>query len=132
MISKVLNTLPADMVETRNLFQNWRATRKPGSAIPDELWNAAMDVARTHGVYLTSRTLPIDYGALKKRLETGGAESRPAFVELAPMISTPPTPLDGSVVEFVETDGSRMTVRLPAGAALDLAGLVSAFRRRAS
>jgi hypothetical protein len=131
-MSKIPDTLPADVVETRNLIRNWRATRRPGSAMPDGLWAAAVHLAQKHGLYIVSRTLPIDYGALKKRLETNGGVCGPAFVELAPMTLPQAAPLDGSIIEIINAEGGRMTVRLPVGAAIDLAGLVSAFQRRAS
>ncbi len=38
------------------------------AGLPEEVWRAAVELARPHGVYRTARALPIDYGGLHKRL----------------------------------------------------------------
>ena len=39
-----------DIDEVRARFEDWRRTRKGKARIPDELWSAAIEVARRDGV----------------------------------------------------------------------------------
>jgi len=133
MMQGARDTLPVEVDQVRGQFQTWRATRKPGSPTPPELWKAAVLLARRHGLYDVSRALPIDYGALKKRMAAdGGDPGVPEFIEFTPVepTNTLRTGEAGPVVELAAADGARMTIRLPAGDVLDLVGLVGAFRRR--
>jgi hypothetical protein len=43
-----------DIDEVRTRFVNWRQTRKGKTRIPDELWSAAVAVARRDGVNQTA------------------------------------------------------------------------------
>ena len=80
--------------EVKARFDEWRRTRKGKAPIPDELWAAAAEVARTEGVSRTSTELSVEWNHLKRRMAAAsGASSRPApprFVELvAPRESLP-------------------------------------------
>ena len=71
--------------QTRRRIARWRDTRTHrGAPMPAPLWAVAVALARQHGLYTTARTLRIDYGSLKKRLDTTPARRvpSPAFVEL--------------------------------------------------
>ena len=49
--------------------EHWRAHRDGGrSMVPEEFWNAAVDVARVEGVHATSKALRFNYYSLKDRL----------------------------------------------------------------
>src|SRR5580700_4056843 len=49
--------------------EHWRAHRDGGrSMIPEDLWNAAVEVARVAGVHATSKALRFNYYSLKDRL----------------------------------------------------------------
>jgi hypothetical protein len=67
-------------------FEAWRQNRKGKAAIPDELWSAAIEVARREGVNRTSTELRVEWNHLKRRMATAPAPSpktaRPTFVEL--------------------------------------------------
>lgn len=55
-------------------FTRWRARQgKPGRPIPEELWTAAVAVARVEGVSATARALGVNRGRLAQRCE-GAAE----------------------------------------------------------
>ncbi len=73
--------------KTRRRITRWRE-RCPyrGAAMPAALWAAAVALARRHGLYTTARTLHVDYGSLKKRLDATGARPAPspAFIESPP------------------------------------------------
>lgn len=92
----------------------WRSTQPIRSPLPDSLWEAIVKLARKHGLYRTAKTLPIDYGTLKRRF-SGAPDKRkpvpaPSFVELIPA----PSSASGCVVEMfrIETKGAVEWVHL--------------------
>ena len=63
-----------DVGEVQTRFENWRQNRKGKARIPDELWEAAVEVARRDGVNQTAAALHLDGGKPKRRMvATGGA-----------------------------------------------------------
>jgi hypothetical protein len=66
-------------------FEDWRRNRTGRAAIPDELWLAAIEVARRDGINRTA-ALHLDGGKLKRRMvaadSASGKVKPPAFVEL--------------------------------------------------
>jgi len=108
-------------------------------------------------VYVVSRLLRLNYQGLKRRVHSNSksdskgdsrapASARPAqFIDLSGIASAAqvaqvaqvagatqavPASAEEAVVEVVATDGTRLTVRVKAGAA-NLVALVNAFRGRA-
>ena len=73
-----------DAVRAR--FEQWRQTRRGKARIPDELWSAAIAVARRDGVNRTAAALHLDGGKLKRRMAASDSVARkalpPVFVEL--------------------------------------------------
>jgi hypothetical protein len=98
-------------------FQHWRATRRRGQRIPEELWQAATNLARLHGLPPTVAALKLNYYDLQRRLQSVRPRCRrpataPLFVEL------PPVPLaagrdERSTVEVVQAGGARLILRWP-------------------
>ena len=91
-------------------FEEWRHNRKGKAAIPDELWSAAAEVARTEGVSRTSTELRVEWNELKRRMTADAGVSRrtatPAFVELV-------APQAQSVSECtIELEGRRCKLRI--------------------
>jgi hypothetical protein len=117
----------------RGRIEHWRKTRKKRSPMPTDLWDAAVSIAREHGVYAVSRDLRLNHENLKKRVEgisggrrnDGGGSS--GFVELAgsQLIGT-----SGVVVELVDGNGAMLKIRLPGCNGLDVRGLAQAFWNR--
>ncbi len=72
--------------DVRSRFEQWRRTRQGKARIPDELWSAAMELARRDGVYRTASALHLDGGKLKRRMSASqtlpSEPMPPAFVEL--------------------------------------------------
>src|SRR3954452_20825303 len=72
--------------EVRSRFEQWRQTRQGKTPIPDELWSAAIAVARRDGVNPTAVALRLDGGKVEGRMAASGRSSRKAspaaFVEL--------------------------------------------------
>lgn len=111
----------------------WRAARTPGQRIPEDLWKAAADLARVHGLSPTAAALKLSYYDLQRRLlRPRGPRGRrvrpPAFVELAPPVL--PADMGGrGTLELVRTSGARLTLRLPNASPTDLLPLVRLFLR---
>jgi hypothetical protein len=90
--------------------------------MPAALWAAAIALARRHGLYTTARTLRIDYGSLKKRLDTAGAGGvpLPAFVELP---AARPSGLGPCVIDLEAPRGRRMRIEVTGVTLADLVTL---------
>ena len=78
-------TLTIEDVQAR--FEDWRRKRQGRTAIPDELWSAASQLARRHGVNRIAAALHLDGGKLKRRMAVAATTTAkralpPAFVEL--------------------------------------------------
>src|SRR5712691_10485998 len=75
-----------DIDEVRIRFETWRQTREGRACIPDELWSAAVEVARRNGVNQTAAALHLDGGKLKRRMLAAGPvrdkTTPPGFVEM--------------------------------------------------
>jgi hypothetical protein len=114
----------------RARFEEWRSSRPRKSAIPDELWTTAIDVARQEGVNRTAQQLHLDAGKLKRLLvaaEVRGrrAPRKPRFVELiAPAAVSSPECL----IEFESASGSKMRIHWKATVPPDWANLLRAWR----
>ena len=127
-----------DLVQTRVLFEQWRATRQGRSKIPDELWQAAIAL---HGRYSASqlcRELRLSAGALRSRLLEAAPDpscSRPAFVPLPTESLGWPTPALPTVAAeeirlvWERADGSRLHLLLPASQVSQVAALCTTFLR---
>lgn len=74
-----------EFLELRHRLAEWRKDHSRRTPLPDEMWTAAVELARRHGVYRTARSLPIDYVSLRKRVNGGSpptTRTRPEFVEV--------------------------------------------------
>ena len=116
--------------EVRARFEEWRKNRQGKSAIPDELWSAAVQLARKDGINRTAAELHLDGGKLKRLMveKTTPGKPAPAFVELL-------TPRAISIPECtIELEGRHGTVRiqLKGASASDLAALSRALWGAAS
>lgn len=121
----------------RSQVNRWRETRARRGRMPKELWEAAASLAREHGLYAVSRGLRVNYDSLREHVKRGSGDragtlrpnqrrATPGFVELGPV-----TPIGsataGVTVELVGSGGSRMTIRLPSSAGLDVSALAREF-----
>lgn len=109
--------------KTRRRIARWRE-RRPyrGAAMPAALWAAALALARHHGLYTTARTLHVDYGSLKKRLDAAGAGRgpSPAFIELP---AARPSGLGPCVIDLEGRRGGRMRIEVTGVTVADLVTL---------
>ena len=114
-------------------FKTWRASRRRGQHIPDELWQAATELARIHGLNPTVVALKINSDHLQRRLQSGRAPRRgrphaPVFVEL-PAVPVPSGGDERGTVELVQGCGARLILRFSAAGPDDLLPLVKLFLR---
>jgi hypothetical protein len=114
-------------------FETWRAARQRGQRIPADLWRAATELARVHGLSPTAAALKLSYDNLQRRMLAGGAPRRGhrtplTFVEVPPVALTPGGCEPGTV-ELVQTSGARLTLRFADAGPRDLLPLVQLFLR---
>jgi hypothetical protein len=115
-------------------FKCWRESRRRGDRIPTQLWEAAADLAREHGVPRIANRLRLNAVFLNRRMK-GAASQAPAskadteFVELfaAPPAVTPAAVMHECVIELENARGAEMRVELNAGGLAGLAHLCRAF-----
>ena len=78
--------IPEVILQLQRQLDQFRSTQPRRTKLPEPLWQAAVELARQHGIYPVAHPLRLDYMGLKKRL--GGIPAlrrkatKPAFVEL--------------------------------------------------
>jgi len=115
------------LARVRTGIEAWRKTRKKRSQMPEDLWRAAAEIARVHGVNPIAEALHLNYYDLKRRVDGMGQKRpvpRPAFVEIP---SAAPLAASACVVEMVRPDGAKMTIRMAADGDGKLVPLSEAF-----
>ena len=129
MNSKGASPIPEPIVQLQRQFDQFRSTQPHRTRLPETLWQAAVELARQHGLYPVAQPLRLDYMGLKKRL--GGVPdlqkkaAEPAFVEL---IAAHPASVAECVIEFESSAGSKMRIQWKGSAAPDWASLLRAWR----
>lgn len=120
----------------RRGIERWREAGRPGKRMPEELWGAAVELAREHGAYRIAGELGLGYGALKQRMEEaargGGNCDREKmqgaeFVEIGLARALAGDAGDATEIEMVRGDGVRLRIRLGVRERVDLAGVTAAF-----
>src|SRR6202521_4304649 len=125
MRGKAKPPTPEPIVQLQRQLDQFRSTQPRRTKLPESLWQAAVELARQHGVYSVAHPLRLDYMGLKKRL--GGAPSlrrkatKPAFVEL---IAPHPATLEECVIEFESSSGGKMRIQWKASTPPDWASLL--------
>jgi hypothetical protein len=121
--------------QVRERLTRWRERHGgPGIPLPEPLWAAAAEVARSEGVGATARALRVDRWRLAARTEAaepdGGTVPSGGFVEIdASQLCLSPQRV---VVRFESGEGDRLEVELGEAATVDVVALAHAFfgRRR--
>ena len=129
MNRKSAQPIPEAILQLQRQLDQFRSTQPRRTKLPESLWQAAVELARQHGIYPVAHPLRLDYMGLKKRL--GGVPivrrktSKPAFVEL---ITPPATPPEECVVEFESFRGGKVRIQWKASAPPDWGSLLRAWR----
>src|ERR1700730_2407167 len=101
MNRKSTPAIPEPIAELQRQLDQFRSTQPRRTKLPESLWQAAVELARQHGVYSVAHPLRLDYMGLKKRLGEPSSQRRkaprPAFVEL---ITPHPAGLEEGGIEF--------------------------------
>ena len=65
--------IPEPVAQLQRQLELFRSTQPGRTKLPESLWQAAVELARLHGVYPVAHPLRLDYTRLKKRL--GGSST---------------------------------------------------------
>jgi hypothetical protein len=98
--------------------------------MPADLWSEAAALARSEGAYQVHRVMRVNYDGLKRRMAECLPTAPAAFVELSGAQLLAGQARTETIIEVSDGTGTRMTVRLAADVAVDVARLVTAFRYR--
>jgi len=113
--SKSTTPIPGPIEQLQRQLDEFRGTQPHRTKLPETLWQAAVELARQHGVYSVAHPLP---GSQKKAV-------KPAFVEL---IADRAATMADFVIEFESSIGGKMRIHWKSCAAPDWASLLRAWR----
>jgi len=121
--------IPEAIAQLQRQFDQFRSTQPRRTKLPEPLWQAAVDLAREHGIYPVAHPLRLDYVGLKKRL-SGVSHSRarapkPKFVELT---APHAIPQHECAIDLECPSGHRMHIQWKAAAPPDWISLLRAWR----
>lgn len=132
-------SLPDDLIRTRAMFEQWRATRTRREKIPDPLWQAAVALQDRYPVGQICRELRLCDADLRARSRTTqpvSPSSGPSFVALPPHAFASPATLTStdSLQEEIRlvwerADGTRLHLCLPVSQWAQAESLCMAFLR---
>jgi hypothetical protein len=123
--------IPHGMRRVYRRFEGWRSAHSGARLpIPEALWASAAEVAREHGVFHTAKVLRLEYGKLKRMVQSARpiakATAPTSFVEL---VAPPAIGLSECLIEL-EGPGGKMRIQWKGTTAPDLAGLSRALWER--
>src|SRR5579863_10332929 len=129
MNRKSTSPIPEPIVQLQRQLDQFRSTQRRRTKLPESLWQAAVELARQHGVYSVAHPLRLDYMGLKKRLGEPSRQRRkaprPAFVEL---LTPHPATREEWVIEWESSRGAKMRIQWKATAPPDWTSLLRAWR----
>jgi hypothetical protein len=131
MNHKITAPIPEGITQLQHQLEQFRSTQPGRTKLPEGLWQAAVELARQHGIYAVAHPLRLDYTRLKERLNGIPSRSRepkpakPTFVEL---IGSSAATLPECVIEFESVRGGKMRIQWKAAAPPDWGSLLRAWR----
>ena len=135
LVSKSAST----MDEVRKQIEHWRKTRPRRCRMPEHLWQSAIGLAQSQGIYAVSQGLYISYDRLKAQVDAAGKgrknkgvrkRQEAEFVELVPAMAVT-SPPGATVLELVGAGGTRLIVRVAGAAGADVVALIRELYDRA-
>jgi hypothetical protein len=113
-------------------FEEWRNDPKKSRRIPQELWQAAVDLSKEYSINYVSKALRLSYTDLKKRINAESKENLPTiktqsrmkFIELG---LEKPSSIPECTVEMEDGSGAKMRIHLRGRTYLDLCELGRTF-----
>jgi hypothetical protein len=102
----------SDLNQLQRQLSVWRRRQSGRTRLPEEVWRAATELARTQSASLVARTLHLDYYKLRERLSgTPLQTTGPTFVEMnTPGMSG--SAAEQSSVDLSDGTGAQMTLRV--------------------
>jgi len=125
-----IDGLPAEVEGVRVRLEKWRAQRRAGQRIPEDVWADAARVARRHGLSHVCQALGLDYKGLKRRTQLSEqpscstVEGEGVFVELAAAAEHVGL---RCVVELEKGNGAKLRVSVGDASAVDWCRVKEAF-----
>jgi hypothetical protein len=120
--------IPEAITQLQRRLEEFRSAQPTRTKLPESLWEAAVELARQHGIYAVAHPLRLDYTRLKQRLGGIPSQSRkpepPAFVEL---LGSRAASLPEFVIEFESASGGKMRIQWKGADPPDWAGLLRAW-----
>jgi hypothetical protein len=123
-------SIPEPIVQLQRQLDQFRSAQPHRGKIPEAMWQAAVELARQHGLYAVAHPLRLDYVGLKRRLEGATKVEKkkkgasPRFVEL---IAAHPAAAE-CLIEFESKSGSKMRIQWKGSGAPDWSSLLRAWR----
>jgi hypothetical protein len=121
--------IPEAIAQLQCQLEQFRASRPARTKLPESLWQAAVELARQHGINAVAHPLRLDYTRLKHLLggtpSQTGKQAKPAFVEL---VGGGAAVLPECVIEFESPAGGKMRIQWRAAVPPDWSGLLRAWR----
>ena len=117
-------------MQLQRQLDQFRSAQPHRAKIPEGMWQAAVELARQHGLYAVAHPLRLDYVGLKRRLEGATKVEKkkkgasPRFVEL---IAAHPAAAE-CLIEFESKSGSKMRIQWKGSGAPDWSSLLRAWR----
>ena len=130
MDQQIIPTVKPTLEDVHQRFEQWRESRKHRTPIPESLWEGAVTLCADHSIYKISRSLRLDYNALKRRVCYFQPESlsksvtSSAFVELDLKTSLPDAEC---LLEREDKDGAKMKMHIKGRLCLDPLEFMKAF-----
>lgn len=131
------------MKEVSRRFKKWRKSKqKRNTPIPEELWEAAVELAEQEGVYAVTRELRLDYNRLKKSVKPlverkgqkvqarGGGTVSFVEVKVPEVARAGQCPKSETVIELCGADGAHLRIHHRGDEPVDVVGLVTSLWRR--
>ena len=128
MNHRITAPVPEAITQLQRQLEQFRSAQPARTKLPESLWQAAVELARQHGIYAVAHPLRLDYTRLKQRLAGIPIQPRtpaqPAFVEL---IGNGAATLPECLIEFESPHGGKMRIQWKAAVPPDWTGLLRAW-----
>ena len=121
--------IPHGMRRVYRRFERWRSAHTGRLPIPEPLWASAAEVAREHGVFHTAKVLRLEYGKLKRMVQSARPMAKTAAPEFVELVAPQTGGLSECLIELEGPHG-KMRVQWKGATAPDLAGLSRALWER--
>ena len=131
METKHLSAETTAIQKVKQRFETWREVRKKRTRIPEELWQAAVELTSDYTPNKISQTLHINYSVLKERIvsmKTAELDVEGEFVEvdMDRRMST-----EEWVFELEDGKGVKMRMRMKGAAGVDIIEIAKVLWGRA-